>query len=88
MRLDGSKNFASLTQDAAPTKNFCFDSHWQQSHSVHSSYISEKRRAGSIDMPPHRQRKCVGCESVEKVGRVHKKIHGLLMAMRPAMELR
>src|SRR5277367_3256526 len=34
IRLDRSKNFAALPHNAAPTKNFVFDSHWQQSRSI------------------------------------------------------
>jgi hypothetical protein len=38
-RLDRSKNFAVLLHNVAPTKNFYYDSHWQQSHSIRWSYI-------------------------------------------------
>jgi len=55
MRLDRSKNF--VAQDAAAsTKNFVFDSHWQQSHSIRWSYISE-RMSLVENIPKHLQLK-------------------------------
>lgn len=43
-RLDRSKNFVALPHEVAPTKNFVFDSHWQQSRSIRWNYIWERRR--------------------------------------------
>ena len=59
-RLDRCKNFAALPHDAAPTKNFVFDSHWQQSRSV-------RWKCTGVKMLEHPQRKCVVCGVVVKV---------------------
>lgn len=45
-RLDRCKNFAALTHDAAPTKNFVFDSHWQLSRSIRWKCTGAKTFAG------------------------------------------
>jgi hypothetical protein len=59
-RLDRCENFAVLTHDAAPTKNFVFDSHWQQSRSVRWKCTGAKRFA-------HLQMKCVARGVVVRV---------------------
>lgn len=86
MRLDRRKNFVSPASphDAAPTKNFVFDSHWQQSHSIRWSYILARKLAGSTRR--HLQ-KCVVCDVVWMVLVAHS-IHGLQMVMQLVNGLR
>lgn len=79
MRLDMSKNFSAWTLDAAPTKNFCFDSHWQQSHNNHSSCISERMYAESTHILQQLPRMYVWNDVVEKALLVHMRIHELLL---------
>lgn len=53
-KVDRCKNFAALPHDAAPTKNFVFDSHWQQSRRIRWKCTGAKRFA-------HLQLKCAVC---------------------------
>jgi hypothetical protein len=74
---------------AAPTKNFYFDSHWQQSRSIRSSYILERRHpAGSF--PKHLRSKGVVSVVAKWVALIEAaQIHGgLQMGIRPGKELR
>jgi len=83
MRLDMSKNFSAWTLDAAPTMNFCFDSHWQQSHSIRSSYISGRMYAESTHIHQQLLRMYASNDVAERAPRVHRKIHGLLQMATP-----
>jgi hypothetical protein len=71
-RLDRSKNFAALLHNVASTKNFVFDSHWQQSRSIRWSYIAARKLAAMNRYP---QNLCVVCGGVVKVlivARIHR----------------
>jgi hypothetical protein len=87
MRLDRGKNFAAPASphDAAPTKNFVFDSHWQQSRSIRWSYIWARKLAGSTRK--HLQKMCVVRDVVGMALAAHS-IHGLQMVMQLAKGLR
>jgi hypothetical protein len=79
-----------LPHDAALTKNFYFDSHWQrQSHIVHWKYISE-RKALRQSIHKHLLSLCVVNVFVWRARIVvARKIHGLqMMAMQPVKVLR
>lgn len=78
-----SKNFSAWALDAAPTKNFCFDSHWQQSHSIHSSCISGRMYAESIHIHQQLLRMCAWNDVAEKAPRVHMRIRGSLLMATP-----
>jgi hypothetical protein len=68
----------------APTKNFCFDSHWQQSHSTRWNCISARtRRVGDTRRHPQ----MCGESDVEVKVAQYIRI-GLHRATQPEKELR
>jgi hypothetical protein len=86
-RLDGSKNCVALLHNVVPpTKNFVFDSHWQQSHSIRWKYISERSCLVESIRYRHPQNWCVVDDgAMMGAGRIHTL---LPKAMPPAMERR
>jgi len=92
-RLDRSKKLAAVwAHNVAPTKNFVFDSHWQQSRNIRWRYIwARKPLENSHRHPPNC---CVASGVVVMVLVlvlvlvVVRKIREVLRVIQPAMELR
>lgn len=82
--LDRSTNFAALLHNVASTKNFVFDSHWQQSHNVRWNYIWERTRP-EVNTRRCPQKRVVSDVVVMVLVLVASHNHnGLLMARPPA----
>lgn len=77
-RLDRCKNFAALTHDAAPTKNYVFDSHWQQWRSIRWKYTAAKT---SADLQTKRYVRVVVVRVLVCAGRIHEVQRVIQLAM-------